>query len=180
MRCRLPLLLIGVLLTPAAAAAASVRDACALLTAQDLQSIAGGKLKEAKPSRQSDGVLAVSQCFYSLDPFVHSVSLPVTRADAAASASGIQSRWDRLFHSATGAGREEEEREAAGGKEKASPVRAIPGIGQEAFWEANAVGGALYVLQKNVFFRVSIGGAEGETAKVETTKKLARQILRRL
>ena len=167
---RLPLLLTAAILMPRGASAAPAGDACSLLTADELQSIAGGKLQQAKASRQSDGVLSVSLCFFALEPFNRSVSLAVTRGDT----SVATNRWARLFHSAA---RSEEEEER---KEKGTPIRPVEGIGREAFWQASPVGGALYVLKKDVFFRLSVGGPDSEPVKIETARKLARRVLKRI
>lgn len=159
-------------------AAETARDACGLLTRAEVQAIQGGKLRQAKPSRQNDGALSVSQCFYDIEPFVKSVSLAMTRSEGAnADASTVKARWDRLFHSAARAEAEKESREEA---EKGGDLRPVPGIGQEAFWEPSRVGGALYVFQKGAFIRISVGGSEADAARLERTKKLARLIVKRI
>jgi hypothetical protein len=42
------------------------------------------------------------------------------------------------------------------------------------------MGGGLYVLKGDAYFRLSVGGADPEPVKIEKLKKLARQVLRRL
>ena len=64
-------------------------------------------------------------------------------------------------------------------KEGAAPEK-VNGLGDEAFWIASRVGGALYVLKKDVFFRISVGGAGDEKAKLKKSKTLAQQVLKRV
>jgi hypothetical protein len=63
---------------------------------------------------------------------------------------------------------------------KGRPPKKIEGIGDGAFWTANRVGGALYVLKNDVFIRVSVGGPESEEAKINRCKALAEKALSRL
>jgi hypothetical protein len=42
------------------------------------------------------------------------------------------------------------------------------------------VGGALYVLKKNSFIRISVGGPGNEDEKISKSKALARNALKRL
>ena len=54
------------------------------------------------------------------------------------------------------------------------------GLGDEAFWIGSRVGGALYVLKKDLFFRISVGGAGDEKAKLNKSRTLAQNVLKRL
>jgi hypothetical protein len=65
-------------------------------------------------------------------------------------------------------------------EERGRPPKKIEGVGDDAFWSANRMGGALYVLKDNVFIRISIGGPEPEESKIEKTKALAAKALSRL
>ena len=56
----------------------------------------------------------------------------------------------------------------------------ITGVGEAAWWSANRMGGALYVLKGNVFIRISVGGPETEEVRIEKTKALAAKALSRL
>jgi hypothetical protein len=73
----------------------------------------------------------------------------------------------------------EEERSAEKGEKRAKP-RPVAGIGDEAFWISNPVSGALYVLKGSSYLRISIGGGDPESAKIEKTIELARHALGRL
>ena len=71
---------------------------------------------------------------------------------------------------------EREEREERAG----AGLRRIEGLGDEAYWDASAVGGGLYVLKGDSYFRLSVGGPDTQAVRVEKLKKLARSVLRRL
>ena len=64
--------------------------------------------------------------------------------------------------------------------EKVSAPQRVEGIGEAAFWTGNRVGGALYVLKRDSYIRVSVGGAEDQKTKIEKSKALARLALKRL
>jgi hypothetical protein len=44
----------------------------------------------------------------------------------------------------------------------------------------NPVGGAIYVLKKDVFIRLSIGGHDNQESKLDKSKTLARKAIDRL
>jgi hypothetical protein len=56
----------------------------------------------------------------------------------------------------------------------------VEGIGDEAFWTGNRVGGALFVLKGNAYLRISVGGAGDQAAKIEKSKTLAASALKQL
>ena len=84
---------------------------------------------------------------------------------------GIADRHQRERKRHRAAGEEEEE--------GAAPEK-VKDLGDEAFWMASRVGGALYVLKKDVFFRISVGGAGDERTKLKKSKTLAQQVLKRI
>ena len=65
-------------------------------------------------------------------------------------------------------------------EEKGAPPKKVDGIGDAAYWSANRMGGALYVLKNDVFIRVSVGGPEAEDAMIKRCKALAEKALSRL
>jgi len=167
-----------------------------LLTSDDLKSVQGEAVKEAQRSDRRDGDFIVAQCYYSLSTTANSVVLNVTTANEGQNAGNPKQFWEDTFgrDEAKGGGREKErkrekEREKAkkdkpkaGGAEEeadAAPEK-VNGLGDEAFWIASRVGGALYVLKKDVFFRISVGGAGDEKAKLKKSKTLAQQVLKRI
>ena len=61
-------------------------------------------------------------------------------------------------------------------REDATPPQKIENIGDEAYWSA----GALYVLQKDIFIRVAVGGPDSEEIKLGKSKAFAEKVLARL
>lgn len=183
--------------SPAATSAVKAKvDVCALLTSDDLKSVQGEALKEAQRSDRRDGAFIVAQCYYALPTTSNSVVLNVTTAAEGQGARSPKEFWEDTFgkDEAKGGGREKErEREKqreqakkdkpkAGGEEEeeGAPPEKVAGLGDEAFWIASRVGGALYVLKKDQFFRISVGGAGDEKAKLKKSKTLAQQVLKRI
>ena len=165
-------------------------NACELITNAEVQAIQSSPIKDVKPSEQSDGSFRIAQCFYTAETFNKSVSLAVTQADpASAKPRNPREFWKETFGKYEGEAKEEEgdaekkksvrEREGEE-EEKARPPKKIDGIGDAAYWSANRMGGALYVLKKDVFIRVSVGGPEAEDAMINRCKALADKILSRL
>lgn len=147
-------------------------DPCALLTAEDLEAVQGEPIQEVKPSPRTENVFAVSQCYFSLPTATNSVVVTVTQKASGPNARDPREYWAATFHGEKVSGGEREEEE----KEKKAPL-AVDGVGDEAFWTGNAVGGALYVLKGNSFVRISVGGAGDANAKIEKSKALAAKIL---
>ncbi|MEA2175194.1 MAG: hypothetical protein QOD00_2786 [Blastocatellia bacterium] len=179
-------------------------DACSLITRAEIESVQGDSVKETKSDSRSDGGLLVSQCFYSVASFSKSVSLAVTQSDPDnSSKSGARDFWQRTFHrddEKGRAGEKEKEREGEREREKkkgvketaqssgreeeeegeGTPPKKVTGVGEEAYWMGSRVGGALYVLKKNSFIRISVGGPGNEDEKISKSKALARNALKRL
>jgi hypothetical protein len=164
-------------------------NACELITNAEVQAIQGSPIKEVKPSEQSDGSFRIAQCFYTAETFNKSVSLAVTQGDpASATPRNPREYWKETFGRYEGEAKEEkgdEEkkkslREREGEEEKGRPPKKIDGIGDAAYWAANRMGGALYVLKKDVYIRVSVGGPEAEDAMIKRCKALAEKTLSRL
>jgi hypothetical protein len=165
-------------------------DVCALLTSDDLKSVQGEAPKEAQRSDRRDGAFVVAQCYYALPTTSNSVVLNVTSEGEGA--NNPRKFWENTFGAEDAKGGErEKEREREEAKKKAKPgageeeeegarPERVNGVGEEAFWMASRVGGALYVLKKDVFFRISVGGAGDEKAKLKKSKTLAQQVLKRI
>jgi hypothetical protein len=174
--------------TASASSKRSKIEACSLITNAEVQAIQGSPIKDTKPSEQSDGSFRIAQCFYTAETFNKSVSLAVTQSDPAATTPrNPKDFWKQTFGRYEGEIKEEEgdeekkkslgEREA---EEKGAPAKKIDGIGDAAYWTANRMGGALYVLKNDVFIRVSVGGPEKEESMVNRCKALAEKVLSRL
>ena len=162
--------------TATRASARPAPDACALLSSREIASVQGESVRRAKESRLPSTRFEVSQCFYELPTFAKSVSLEVTRARAGEPRTP-RDGWREMFDRRREPKREEEEERE---ERKTSEPRRVTGVGEDAYWLGNAVGGALYVLRKDSWFRLSVGGPETEAVKIEKLKKLARRAANRL
>jgi hypothetical protein len=183
----------------ASASAGGKSDACHLLTPEDIEAVQGEAVKEAKGSEQADGALLIGQCFYMTASFNKSVSLTLTQKNAAsAEAGGPKDFWKRQFggerereresgrrHEGEREREKEREREREGGEgregeEEESPAQPVKGVGDSAYWVGNQKVGVLYVLKGDRFLRISIGGPDGQQAKIEKMKELAKRALKRI
>lgn len=161
-------------------------DACSLITKDEIQQIQGSPVKDVKPSDSADGSFRVSQCFYSTEVFNKSVSLAVTQTDPD-SGKGRDPKvfWKEAFSRYQGDAKEQEgdqeKKKSLGDEEEGhgAPPKQIKGVGEDAWWTASRMGGALYVLKKNVMVRISIGGPESEESKIDKSKKLATKAVSR-
>jgi hypothetical protein len=163
-------------------------DVCALLTSDDLKKVQGEAFNDAQRSDRRDGDFIVAQCYYALPTTSNSVVLNVTTANGG-SAHNPRDFWESTFGRDEGGDRarekgKEKERErvakSGGEEEEGAPPEKVNGLGDEAFWIASRVGGALYVLKKDQFFRISVGGAGDEKSKLKKSKTLAQQVLKRI
>ncbi len=152
-------------------------DACALLTSGEIEAVQGSPITETKGSEHSEAGLHVSQCYFGIEQS-KSVSLAVTQADPDSSVKRTpRDYWQETFeHRAVhkeNDGDSEEERESE------TPIK-VEGIGDDAYWIGNRVGGALYVIKNNAFIRISVGGADDQKTKIDKSKTLAKKALERL
>jgi hypothetical protein len=58
--------------------------------------------------------------------------------------------------------------------------RPISALGEEAYWVGGPLSGALYVLEGNLFLRISVGGVPKESTRIAKSLSLASAILSRL
>ena len=187
--------------TPRAAAAPvqSKIDACTLLTADDLKGVQGEAYKDAKRSDRLDGDFIVAQCYFAMPTMANSVVLNVTTPKDEPGARTPKAFWERTFggdEEKDRAGKGERDREKEKQKDKAksqpaergeegeekeaAPPERVKGLGDEAFWVASPVGGAIYVLKNDLFFRISVGGAGDQKTKLNKSKLLAEKVLKKL
>ena len=166
-------------------------DVCNLLSRDDLKVVQGEIYKDAQRSDRLDGDFMVAQCYYAMPTTVNSVVVNVTTAKDEAGAPNPKGFWEQTF-----GGDEEKEREARGeperekakpkerareeGEEQEARPERVRGLGDEAFWVGTPVGGALYVLKNDRFFRVGIGGGGDQKAKLNKSRTLADKILKKL
>ena len=162
-------------------------DVCALITSQEIEAVQGSPVTETKSSASSAGGLLVSQCYYATAGSNKSVSLALTKSDPASSAKrSPRAFWKETFGRFEGEAKPREGDEAKREslreqeEEKSTPPKKIEGLGDEAYWTANRVGGALYVLTNDASIRISVGGPDNEEGKLNKSKELARKALQRL
>ena len=164
-------------------------DACGLLTSDDIKGVQGESYQDAKRSDRQDGDFIIAQCYFALPTSANSVVLNVTTAREGASTTP-RKFWETTFaqNAAKPPAKEKEQdrekaksgerREAA--EEEAPKPEKIAGLGEDAYWIASHVGGALYVLKGDEFFRISVGGAGEAKSKLTKSKTLAEKVLKKL
>jgi hypothetical protein len=152
--------------------------ACGLLTKEETQAVQGEPFKSTKASQGPGLGLRISQCYFELPTPVNSVVLTVTRKADGPTARDPRESWHELFYGEHPREREKEREKEKEGEEK-GPQK-VEGVGDDAFWSGSRVGGALYVLKGESYFRISVGGAGDQAQKLEKSKTLAAFVLKRL
>jgi hypothetical protein len=159
-------------------------DPCTLLTSGDIQAVQGEAVQETKPSAQQGGGLLMSQCVFRTAVPSKSISVAL----ASAGSTSPRAFWTRQFRS----GKTEDDAEhsastatktASASKEKeeeSTRSRPMPGVGEEAYWVGGPLVGALYVLKRDTFIRISVGGIRQEPLRIQKSIALARAALKRL
>ena len=154
------------------ASQAAKPDACALLADEDVRSVLGVDVKERQRGTQNAHGLLLSQCYFG-------TATPRSVSVAIAGTTMIEGRtvtprqfWQQQFHPAAPA------RGERGEHGDGSAARAIPGVGDEAFWSGSRIAGALYVLRGRTFIRVSVGGIQDEQERIAKSRALALAALR--
>lgn len=167
---------------PAASTVKAKVDVCQLLTSDDLKAVQGETPKAAQRSDRQEGGFIVAQCYYALPTISNSVVLNVTTATESDSAHSPRTFWKDIFGRKEDKGKERgaKEKGKQGEEEEETPPEKITGLGEDAYWIASRVGGALYVLKKDIFFRISVGGTGDAKSKLKKSKSLAQQVLKRV
>lgn len=153
--------------SPSPIALKSRIDPCALLTSDELKAVQSEALQATLPSEREYGEYFIAQCYYELPAITNSVVVNVTTPKARG--KSVKEFW-RSSHAEAGSGKAEE---------KESRPEKISGVGDDAYWEASGIAGALYVLKKDVILRISVGGASDIKTKLEKSKTLAQKALAR-
>ena len=177
--------------TPSAspAVAAPKFDACGLITKEEIEAIEGSPITDVKSSENSEGEFRVSQCFYTAKEYARSVSLAVTQSNPNKPGNRTpKDFWKETFGRFSGdESASEKEKKASpeperekGEKEKSAPPKKIAGLGDEAYWIGNRMGGTLYVLKKDAFLRVAVGNADSPETMLKKAKALAEKAIPRL
>jgi hypothetical protein len=157
-------------------------DACSLLTAEEVQAVQSDSLKETKPSRYTSGGMLVSQCFFATRTSANSVTL-LLASPAVSPGDSPRDVWRKRFEAEEmGGDRSPTGKSSEKNRDRESKPLAqrVEGLGEQAYWTPNAVGGALYVLQGNRFIRVSVGGVADQRLRLARCKTLALAVLRHL
>jgi hypothetical protein len=160
-------------------------EACTVLTSDEIKAVQGEEVKETKLSNRSTGDFIVSQCYYALSTLSNSVSLTLTeRNPSAQGGRTVKAFWEETFgkdeHKSEQERKKEREVRSEGEEEEGAALEPVRGVGDEAFWSASRVGGALYVLKHDRYIRISVGGAGDVQAKLKKSKALAQKALKRL
>ena len=157
-------------------------DVCSLLTSADVEAAQAEPVKETTPSTQPGGGMLIFQCLFRTPTFAKSVTLTLAAPDPAnAAALTPRKFWRQQFHpkekksSADKTSKSDPE-----GEQEAHEPRPVGGIGEEAYWVGDRMTGALYILQGDLYLRMSVGGIRDESARSEKTKALARAAIKRL
>ena len=154
------------------------RDACSLVSKEDVESVQGAPVNETKTSEHSDGVFLVSQCFYTAPEFSKSVALALVRSDPKqGSKRSPKDFWKEKFDPYQD---EEPKTKSGDEKEQGSAPKKIEGLGDDAYWVGNRFGGMLYVLNGDAFISIGVGGTDDEDTKLKKSKVLAQKALQRL
>jgi hypothetical protein len=165
-------------------------DACTLLTSDEIKEVQQESVKDAKSSDHATGDFLVTQCYYELPTASNSISLTLTEGSGKTGARSVKDYWEETFGKDEKTGdRDKEKKKGAekakperGGEEEeeSAPLEPVRGVGDEAFWSASRVGGALYVLKRDHYIRISVGGKDKIEIKLQKSKALAQKALRRL
>jgi hypothetical protein len=154
------------------------RDACSLVSKEEVESVQGAPVNETKSSEGSDGAFVVSQCFYTAAEFSKSVNLALVRSDPKqGSARSPKDFWKQKFDPYRD---EEPKTNGSDATERGSALKKIEGLGDDAYWVGNRFGGMLYVLKGNAFISIGIGGKDNQETKLKKSKALAEKVLQRL
>ena len=155
-----------------------MRDACSLVSKEEVESVQKTPVKDAKSSERSDGTFRISQCLCTAADFSKSVALALVRSDPKqGSKRSPKDFWKEKFDPY-----QDEEPKAKSGdeKEQGSAPKKIEGLGDEAYWVGNRFGGVLYVLKGDAFISIGLGGTDDEETKLKKSKALAQKALQRL
>ena len=129
------------------------RDACSLVSKEEVESVQAAPVNETKSSERSDGVFRVSKCFYTAEEFSKSVSLAlVQRNPDQQNNRSPKDFWKKKFGRYANEKEADEKAETKSVEKEQGPApKKIGGLGDDAYWVSNRFGGILYVLKGGRF-----------------------------
>lgn len=155
-----------------------MRDACSLVSKEEVESVQQTPVKDANSSERSDGTFRVSQCVYTAPGFSESVNLSLIQGDPnKPDKRSPKDFWKEKFDPYEN---EEPKTNRDDEKEQGAPSKKITGVGDEAFWVSNRFGSVLYILKGDAFISIGIAGPDDEQTKLRKSKLLAQKALKRL
>jgi hypothetical protein len=189
----LPVLLFGCALSaestpPPSEDKSSKIDACSLATREEVAAIQGAKMLDPKSTEGPEIDFLLSQCYYGSAEPDKSVSLGLMQRNPKdPGMRTITQFWhetfDRFASAEDDKGAEEKRQEGKGEDEKEHEgvrPQKIGGVGEEAYWLGNPLGGIFYVLKNDLMLRISFGGPGTANDKLAKSKTLAQKALGRL
>ena len=161
---------------------AVVRDACNLLSKEEVESVQATPVNDTKSSERSDDLFRVEQCFYTTAESNKSVSVAlVQRNPDQQNNRSPKDFWKKKFGRYANEKEADEKAETKSVEKEQGPApKKIGGLGDDAYWVSNRFGGILYVLKGDAFISIGLGGTDDEETKLKKSKALAKEALQRL
>jgi hypothetical protein len=161
----------------------AMREACSLVSKEEVQSVQDAPVNETKSSEQTDGVFLLSQCFYTAAEFSKSVNLALVQKNPnQQDQRSPRNFWKEKFDQYHASDKEHDGKAKTkrGEEQETSSPKKIEGLGDDAYWVSNRFGGVLYVLKGDSFISIGLGGTDDEHIKLEKSKVLAQKAVQRL
>jgi len=159
------------------------RDACSLISKEEIESVQASPVNETKSNERSDDLFRVSQCFYATAESNKSVNLALVQEQTdQENKRSPKDFWKEKFGSYSGNEQERDRKAEAKSveKEQGPAPKKVAGLGDDAYWVSNRFGGVLYVLKSDAFISIGLGGTDDEETKLKKSKVLAKKALQRL
>jgi hypothetical protein len=159
-----------------------MRDACSLLSKEEIESVQASPVNETKSSERSDDAFRVAQCFYTTAQFSKSVSLALVQKNPnQRDKRSPRDFWKEKFGAyENDRASDKKSHTESVEKELGAAPKKIDGLGDDAYWVSNRFGGVLYVLKGDAFISIGLGGTDDEHTKLEKSKALAQKVVQRL
>ncbi len=159
-------------------------DVCKLLSMSQIEQLQSARVTSTRGSAHDNGDLTSSICFFTTNPFSHSVSLQVI-SHSPSDRLGIREYWKEKFDSRSQRAEKREtaeERQVSELEQKdgSKPPRAVGNLGDEAYWVDTGRDRALYTLKRDYIMRCSVGGKTDQDKKLANCTKLVQSALIKL